>query len=165
MFPAEDYDLWCRLLKRTRFKNLGSVLYSYRLHPAQVTADRLGTNARADELRVRMLTEGFPTVSPREVQLHCDLCSGRLTVEAGNFARSRAWLSRLRASTCSDDLEIPDEVWTAVIAERWLECCRHFLQLSGTIRNYFTSPLRSGAVAYRRELRFVLDSWRIRRCT
>jgi glycosyltransferase involved in cell wall biosynthesis len=34
-WPAEDYDLWLRLLPRHRFAKLPARLYSYRVHPAQ----------------------------------------------------------------------------------------------------------------------------------
>jgi len=34
----EDYDLWLRLLRRTKFACLPEVLLDYRVHPAQVTA-------------------------------------------------------------------------------------------------------------------------------
>lgn len=34
-WPADDYELWLRLLPRHRFAKLPSRLYSYRIHPAQ----------------------------------------------------------------------------------------------------------------------------------
>jgi glycosyltransferase involved in cell wall biosynthesis len=34
-WPAEDYELWLRLLPRHRFAKLPSRLYTYRVHPAQ----------------------------------------------------------------------------------------------------------------------------------
>jgi glycosyltransferase involved in cell wall biosynthesis len=34
-WPADDYDLWLRLLPRHRFAKLPSRLYTYRVHPAQ----------------------------------------------------------------------------------------------------------------------------------
>jgi hypothetical protein len=37
MPPAEDYDLWSRLLQRGRGRNLPEPLLSYRLHPAQAS--------------------------------------------------------------------------------------------------------------------------------
>jgi GT2 family glycosyltransferase len=36
--PAEDYDLWLRLLPRARFAKIAQRLYSYRVHDAQVSA-------------------------------------------------------------------------------------------------------------------------------
>lgn len=38
--PAEDYDLWLRLLPRTSFAKLPERLYLYRVHDAQVSARR-----------------------------------------------------------------------------------------------------------------------------
>jgi hypothetical protein len=38
--PAEDYDLWLRLLPRTAFAKLPDRLYHYRVHDTQVSAQR-----------------------------------------------------------------------------------------------------------------------------
>lgn len=39
--PAEDYDLWTRLLFKGKFHNLQEVLLKYRVHDAQVSSKRL----------------------------------------------------------------------------------------------------------------------------
>jgi hypothetical protein len=52
MVPAEDYDLWLRLLPRHRFLKLEERLYRYRVH-----ADQSGARARERQTRHAVLAK------------------------------------------------------------------------------------------------------------
>jgi glycosyltransferase involved in cell wall biosynthesis len=63
--PADDYDLWLRLLPRHRFIKLIERLYVYRLHDAQLGATiretQIRNAIRAKLLYVRRLYPGLPS--------------------------------------------------------------------------------------------------------
>ena len=62
--PADDYDLWLRLLPRHRFAKLPDRLYSYRVHPQQLgatNADRQTRHAIRAKLEwLRRVEPGLP---------------------------------------------------------------------------------------------------------
>lgn len=54
--PAEDYDLWVRLVKYGELYNLPDILLKYRVHPNQVSQNRIvQKNNIAVEIRLNML--------------------------------------------------------------------------------------------------------------
>lgn len=67
MVPAEDYDLWLRLLPRHRFAKLPARLYRHRLHGSQSGALRRGEQTRKAILAklryVRRVRPGLPTTA------------------------------------------------------------------------------------------------------
>lgn len=59
--PAEDYDLWSRLLFKGKFHNLQEVLLKYRVHDAQVSSKRFGQQLTiAAEIKFSLLC--FPNL-------------------------------------------------------------------------------------------------------
>jgi glycosyltransferase involved in cell wall biosynthesis len=66
MAPAEDYDLWLRLLPQTSFAKLPDPLYCYRMHPRQVmsrAADAQLAKALAAKFEyVRRVCPALPTL-------------------------------------------------------------------------------------------------------
>lgn len=46
-FPAEDYDLWTRLLTKGKGANLGEVLLRYRVHQGQISSQKSAEQKRA----------------------------------------------------------------------------------------------------------------------
>lgn len=55
--PAEDYDLWTRLIHRTRFANIAQVLLDYRLPTARSTAYLKRKSEATEAVRRRFRTE------------------------------------------------------------------------------------------------------------
>lgn len=53
LVPAEDYDLWLRLLPSHRFLKLADRLYRYRLHPGQ-TAAQASTSQTRQAIRAKL---------------------------------------------------------------------------------------------------------------
>ena len=54
---AEDYDLWCRLSKITKFANLKSILASVHVHPGSVTANEDATKSNIYGIAQPMLSQ------------------------------------------------------------------------------------------------------------
>ncbi len=54
---AEDYDLWCRLSKTTKFANLKSILATVHVHEASVTANEEATKSNIYDVARPMLSE------------------------------------------------------------------------------------------------------------
>lgn len=69
MVPAEDYDLWLRLLPHHKLAKLPDRLYAYRVHDEQSsTARRADQMARAIEAKLRYVRRRVPNL-PRPVRL------------------------------------------------------------------------------------------------
>jgi hypothetical protein len=69
MVPAEDYDLWLRLLPRHRFAKISDRLYHYRLHPFQTGAQsRQRQTERSILAKLEYLRGKYPTL-PAQARL------------------------------------------------------------------------------------------------
>lgn len=74
MVPAEDYDLWLRLLPRHKMAKLPARLYAYRVHSDQSsTARRSDQMARVIEAKLRYVRRQVPELPhPVRMVLPCD---------------------------------------------------------------------------------------------
>lgn len=72
--PAEDYDLWLRLLPAHQFVKVSERLYDYRVHTAQSGAVRREEQtARVIEAKLRFLRRQIPGLpAPARLALPCD---------------------------------------------------------------------------------------------
>lgn len=69
MVPAEDYDLWVRaLLKGLKLVNLPDVLYKYRVHPGQATAQTDTVLAKSRKVQSFYLHSALPSLSEKSIE-------------------------------------------------------------------------------------------------
>jgi len=82
-FPAEDYDLWCRLAERGRIGNTDHTVLKYRVRSSgSITSDRRQTQLRKHaEVMRRYRFLGAP--SPRGIALHIRRIFRLLTLFSG----------------------------------------------------------------------------------
>ena len=71
---AEDMDLWCRLIHKTKFFNLSKTLIKYRIHQNQVTNQHNLIN-RENTLKIkkRFLKENFPSLKNHLIHNYCNI--------------------------------------------------------------------------------------------
>lgn len=68
--PAEDYELWTRVVGIGKIANVPRILLHYRLHNQQVSYERSQIQKRtADQCRIRMLHYLKPTLTEEEVTI------------------------------------------------------------------------------------------------
>jgi len=114
MVPAEDYDLWLRLLPRHRFLKLEERLYRYRVH-----ADQSGVRTRERQTRQTVLAK-----LKHVRRLHPDLpAPARLGVVGST--RGDAYYRATAAEAgfelpASTDMSLPPEVrWLSLSSGAW----------------------------------------------
>ena len=156
---AQDYDLWERLRTSCRFRNVPTPLLAYRIHPLQATVtDEAEMFASAARVRKRLLSSWWPEATEEECRFHHELSADLLAVSPEGFAAAERWLLEL-AERHRRRLMVAPDVWSATLAVKWLEVCRHFRGLGlRVLRQYAASPLAQiRAVPPRRVLRLVVD--------
>jgi glycosyltransferase involved in cell wall biosynthesis len=152
---AEDYGLWLRLARRTRFHNLPRVLLHYRKHVRQVTR-------RPAEVRIAQLQAGFLAqqgMSPSAADLRAHAAAGfdEIGEPWPSMAEVQAWLTRLGQA-------LPATGWcdAALLrrecAEAWWRFVRRQGRGGGVALAFWRSGLisRDGRSAWR-ALRLALE--------
>lgn len=83
--PAEDYDLWLRLLPARRFARLPEALYTVRVHAASSSAvGRAAQRARVIEAKLRFVRRQVPDLPwPARLVLPCDDRGAEVFRDAG----------------------------------------------------------------------------------
>lgn len=83
--PAEDYDLWLRLLPSRRFARLPEALYTVRVHAASSSAvGRAAQRARVIDAKLRYVRRRVPDLPwPARLVLPCDDRGAEVFREAG----------------------------------------------------------------------------------
>lgn len=127
--PAEDYDLWLRLLPERQFVKLPDRLYDYRVHTTQSgLVRREEQTARVIEAKLRFLRRQIPGLArPTRLELPCDdrgaelfrkygpnegfipydALNGAPTKQAQSGDRASAWQGR-RAGRAPDVIAVTD---------------------------------------------------------
>ncbi len=98
---AEDYALWVKLARKTKFANLPESLLRYRLHAGQVSArhSERQLDSRVAVIRDYLVRElGLP-VTEDEMSAHLGLIG---TGRTPDIARVASWVTKLRDMSSSD---------------------------------------------------------------
>ncbi len=95
--PAEDYWLWVQLMQHTRACNLPEILLHYRVHPSQVSRERLRQqrelSTRIQGGLIKSLAVDF---TGPEQQLHAALIDSSMLNDPRQTRLIIGWLHRLR---------------------------------------------------------------------
>lgn len=137
---AEDYDLWVRLSRVADLEILPEVLLRYRIHPAQISAQKKAEQLQSTErIRRAQLAElGFTEADP-DYSAVCNAAAFRPDPDLSRAAQAAARLMLANLRTGLFD--------AALFAERmgeYLEACA----LRKT--RWFLHPARLGAAAWRK---------------
>jgi glycosyltransferase involved in cell wall biosynthesis len=134
--PAEDYDLWVRLMGHCRIFGLNEVLVGHRVHGKSLSArfpDRL---REAVEIIHRRLLSGFD--SRLDAQLHRQISEPFFPASESWLRSVEAHLNRILATNVYFD----DVSLRAVVKNFWIESCCHAWTLGWkSFAVYHASPL------------------------
>ena len=136
----EDYDLWLRLLRRTKFACLPEVLLDYRVHPAQVTAASWA-NQYPEVWRIQSVF--LRSLGMREADLNpmAHALSGLLEPDGNVLSLSNveSWLARLTdAVSASGWCESP--VFERECRDAWWRAVRRTSATRRDVWRYWRSP-------------------------
>jgi hypothetical protein len=138
---VEDYDLWLRLARRTRFANLTEPLLKYREHPAQYTKRPSVLHRESVwALQSRLLTSLHVGDGELDADAHVACGLVNPAVLAVNLGRVERWLVHIRnriAKTGWTDCD----AWYRECAEAWWRVARRQSLEKGTLMQYLRSPL------------------------
>lgn len=97
MEPAEDYSLWVQLMQYTKACNLPEILLHYRVHPFQVSRERIGQQRElSTRIQGGLLKKLAVDFTGREQQLHADLAGTGMLTDPGQTRQLISWLHRLK---------------------------------------------------------------------
>lgn len=120
---AEDYDLWERADRHTRFANLAAPLVRYRRHAGQVSATQAAaqTTATGAIQRRRLRALGLEPTD-EELALHATVAAGHAPLDARRLAAARRWLERLRDVNRARAGYV-EPAFSRVLAAYWYRTC------------------------------------------
>lgn len=149
LFPAEDFDVFARIVFLGRARNLPDVLTHYRLHPGQGSRnqDRLirGHNHVIDSVVRRLLDE----YSEDDATIHHRISHGTRESDPEFIEKADAWLALLEEANRQKQVFEPMAL-QSVLASRWKGICHSRTGNSFRVaRLYFQGhAVRSGAVSW-----------------
>jgi len=153
---SQDYDLWVRASKHTRFSNINKTLMLYRINAGSAAKDN-GDEKAFYAMRVaRGLIEQLGiTPSDDELVLHSSLSNMKFKPEKRYITQSGDWLNRLvEANKKSSVYPVP--AFSRVLARRWFDVCASSGLGYWAVREYLGSPLaRTTLPGIRQVLRYV----------
>lgn len=139
---AQDYDLWVRCAKYTRFANIDEVLLKYRMHDKKVgNVHKDEQRNTANQIRMQQLQALGIEPTTTEATLHNDL--GRwLFQPTMEFVEAvEAWLSKLQEANAKSR-QYPAPAFSIILAERWYAACCCATKFGiWTWRTFMGSPL------------------------
>ncbi len=142
--PAEDYDLWVRILKQWKGWNIPKILTDYRTHTAGTSVTKKALQQTVIERIIRLeLKEIGIEPSPEEFSVHRkNYGFAGTSEETKKFLEARSlWLLTLIARNKKIG-RYPDKLFERVMADRWLESCDANARLGLKLWNIFRdSPL------------------------
>lgn len=119
----EDYDLWCRLVDKTRTANLNQVLLDYRCHNHQLSREYSQRHAELlGKLHRQTLAKLVPDLSEADLALHHHLFLYGDAADLPALGRAAAWLHRLLEANRSFRI-YDDQAMRRVLGLKWAWLC------------------------------------------
>lgn len=141
--PAEDYDLWTRLIPAAQFAKIEYPLVQYRVHPGGVSARKAGRmKVSTRSIHAAQLARlGLDATAP-EIDLHGRLSLWPLAPTKELVGQAGEWLLTLRQANVARGF-YPQAAFDKVIARRWHSVCCDSWQLGfWAWKTFRGSPLR-----------------------
>lgn len=141
---SQDYELWVRLSRHTKFANLPDILVLHRVHNESVgTAHNRLQEETASRVRLAQIKKLAIYPCQEEVILHNDLSNRNFKSQRNFVQASHNWLQKLHKANCAMKL-YQEPAFSEVIAERWYRVCRKAQKLGPwTWKTFWSSPLSS----------------------
>jgi glycosyltransferase involved in cell wall biosynthesis len=120
---AEDYELWSRLIFKTKFCNLNRTLFKYRIHKSQITSfyskEQLES---ANNIRYNILKYAGFVFNEIELTAHRKIGSSQLLKDFNALVAAEKWLVHLLNQ--NETIQKIDKlVFRKVISKQWIDTC------------------------------------------
>ncbi len=155
---AEDYDLWVRASRYTRFANIPAVLLRYRIHPQQVgRRHELTTEESSQAIRLSQLARLGINPVPEEAHLHHHISRWQVKSSTTFLSATRAWFVKLMDANRLHKV-YPENEFVTTLGRRWSEICSLATQEGvRTALTFWRTPRLAAAVwSPSQHLKFVV---------
>lgn len=117
--PAEDFDLWVRIVTRALVWNLPRVLLQYRLHGSNITGRMSSLMEKSTLAIVAWQLEHLGiTPTDRELDLHIELGKGFPVCSRETCAEAEEWCMKLLAAN-AETRRYPRDLFASFLAGLW----------------------------------------------
>lgn len=120
---TEDYELWSRMIRYTKFANLSKPLLIYRKHSDSMCskeAPEQNINTRA--IRLKILTDLSIIPADEEIDLHQAICKFKIKPDVNFISQSHNWLLKIKKA--NDVAKVyQEEALKKILADKWLVIC------------------------------------------
>lgn len=147
-FPlAEDYELWCRLSRSYKLKNIPKHLTCYRWHGDNISQSR---KQHLDDLVKNIYKRELSLIGIDATDEELDIHSSIRDKSVANippdilFAKMKAWLQKL-AKAASESNRYDRNTLLATIAFRWIFLCKEYKEYG----KIYPFPVTMNAGAYK----------------
>jgi glycosyltransferase involved in cell wall biosynthesis len=144
----EDYDLWCRLVDKTRTANLNQVLLDYRCHNHQLSREYSQSQSELlGKLHRQTLAKLVPDLSEADLALHHHIFLYGDAADVAALGRASAWLHRLsEANRCFRIYD--DRAMQRVLGLKWAWLCGQATAKGCSVLWLYLHDPLSGPVRY-----------------
>jgi glycosyltransferase involved in cell wall biosynthesis len=123
MEPAEDYDLWSRMVFLEKVANIGKVLLYYRIHSAQTSIIRSEKQKKVSlEIRIRMLQKVMPLLNSELYPFDASIAISKHKLIAGDLKQSIKLLDCLIVENNEKEIYGPELFLEFIKGEKFILC-------------------------------------------
>ncbi len=141
--PAEDYELWTRLIEVTKGTNLPLVLLKYRSSENQMTKDENKMVSQANIIRIKMLNRLNLGFDQEEQTLHINVIVKNWNSDRDFWGKSVKWLEKLAQQNAAVSY-CKNSLFNEYLAKfLWLRCTQYGCNNLNTTNIYDKCSLSS----------------------
>ncbi len=120
---SEDYELWSRLLFKTKFADIPEILLKYRIHASQVSRQfRDEQMENGNKVRRILLERAGFRFTERELRMHCLLGNSQIITSLKDLAVLSFWFSKMLEQNRKIKY-IDQSVFEKILAKQWYDAC------------------------------------------
>lgn len=120
---VEDYELWSRLIFKSKFGDVPETLLKYRIHASQVSRQyRHEQIENGNKVRRKLLEKAGFHFGEREFRVHCLLGNSQIITSVKDLAILSFWFSKMMEQNKKLNY-IDQSVLERVLAKQWYDAC------------------------------------------
>lgn len=120
---VEDYELWSRLIFKTKFADVPETLLKYRIHASQVSRQHRDEQIEnGNKVRRTLLEKAGFKFGERELKVHCLLGNSQIITSLNDLAVLSIWFTRMMEQ--NKNLKFIDQtILEKILAKQWYDAC------------------------------------------
>lgn len=141
--PAEDFDLFERIMRKYPAEYTNKVLSYYRVHGSNVSSRQSERREKAERIIIERQLSGYGfSFTAQELDLQLNFTRGTFDFDATPPALLAAWLRSLKQQNKERNI-LPEKAFNRALLVQWLRVCKTKLKKNGDPTPLFNSGLFS----------------------